>query len=73
MKFNKFLYWFSVVGPLYDIIYGAITGIVECVNKYSDNRRYISELNKFNSDNIVGSTIRLDVDQVVSLKDEVGE
>lgn len=51
MKFKEFFYWFSIIGPVYDIIRGAIAGIAECVGKYADNRRYISELDKFNSDN----------------------
>ena len=51
MKFKEFFYWFSIIGPVYDIVRGAIAGIAECVGKYSYNRRYISELNKFNLDN----------------------
>lgn len=51
MKFKEFCYWFSIVGPIYDIIRGALAGIAECVGKFADNRRYLDELKQFNEDN----------------------
>ena len=51
MKFKRALYWLSIIPPIYDIICGAIKGIYEEVMRYSDNRRLIEEIDKFNRDN----------------------
>lgn len=47
MKFKRVLYWLSIVPPIFDIVRGAVKGINEEVMKYSDNRRYLEELEKF--------------------------
>lgn len=48
MKVKKVLYWLSIVPPIFNIVRGAVKGIAEEVLKYSDNRRYLEELKKFN-------------------------
>lgn len=51
MDIKKIIYWSSIVAPLFDIILGAFNGIKELVLRYSDNRRYLEEVKKFNDDN----------------------
>lgn len=48
---SEIVYWSTLVGPIYDIIVGAYRGIRENVLKYSDNRRFIEEMEKMNRDN----------------------
>ncbi len=51
MNYKKAVYWLSIVGPVWDIVVGAVKGIAEVVMRYSDNRVYYEQVEKFNQDN----------------------
>lgn len=51
MKFKRIIYWISVIPPIFDALLKGVKGVYEEVMKYSDNRRYLEELAKFNNDN----------------------
>ena len=51
MKFSKILYYSTLIGPIINAIVSTISEIREMVLKYSDNRKYMENLNKFNKDN----------------------
>lgn len=54
MKFNfsKIFYYMTLVGPILNTIITTYKEIKEMVLKYSDNRKYMENLNKFNDDNM---------------------
>lgn len=51
-NFNKILYYATLVGPILNTIISTYNEIKEMVFKYSDNRKYMENLNKFNEDNM---------------------
>lgn len=51
-KFSMILYYATLVGPILNTIISTCKEIKEMVLKYSDNRKYMENLNKFNEDNM---------------------
>lgn len=49
-NFNKILYYVTLVGPILNTIISTYEEIKEMVLKYSDNRKYLENMEKFRKD-----------------------